>query len=586
MQAILLCELFARFRGRKAVVRPSKLFEHLYSRVSCSESLLSSTFSGNKFASDPVPYNASSSFLSSSVSSSACFSPEPLLAWSPQTSELPSALSSKQGASKYGYTYQEPISALFSPAFSFSPRPISSPHDTMTSKSRLQSFNNVSCHNAFPSFSPNNQEQSYLDNFSSQILDQSPNLYDSALPSNPASFHQQLPGRGLSATTEERWRIWIETEGRRRLLATCFIVDNKASTLHQQPCARDVIDPTSIPLTGPSNALWSASSADEWLTILHGNQTASHANFLPRLDRLSPEEVTQYTAVDRAAVLAAATLSLPRRHFQRASPGKSAEQEPASIDDLATPTPASYAAHMMKSSKPEDRLLHLFSHCNEPSVHVNMALHHTPLHDLLAVSGESWVFSQKVLGAPTFHEHQKRLKAWAEGRSTTSSPTSPVSPTTAGLEGMSSAKATFHAAHALVAFLERESVENNDNCCISDYWAMYVCALIIWAFGHHNSSNNKAGKPASATASGSPTTMRGQPTMSEDEAVAWLRAVAESGTPEQIGRAKGRREASAAVVSMVRRHLETDCVGGRSRLYVDAVGVLQKLEDGVTWRWF
>ncbi|CCF36839.1 hypothetical protein CH063_08315, partial [Colletotrichum higginsianum] len=33
MQAILLCELFSRFRGRRAAIRPSKEFESIYSRV-------------------------------------------------------------------------------------------------------------------------------------------------------------------------------------------------------------------------------------------------------------------------------------------------------------------------------------------------------------------------------------------------------------------------------------------------------------------------------------------------------------------------------------------------------------------------
>jgi hypothetical protein len=42
MQAIILCEFFARFRGRKVVTRPSKMFESLYSRVSSQKSLPSS----------------------------------------------------------------------------------------------------------------------------------------------------------------------------------------------------------------------------------------------------------------------------------------------------------------------------------------------------------------------------------------------------------------------------------------------------------------------------------------------------------------------------------------------------------------
>jgi hypothetical protein len=54
---------------------------------------------------------------------------------------------------------------------------------------------------------------------------------------------------------------------------------------------------------------------------------------------------------------------------------------------------------------------------------------------------------------------------------------------------------------------------------------------------------------------------------------------------EDVVRARGRREA-AGVVGLVRKRLESDCVGGRSRLYVDAVGVLRKVEEGVGWKWF
>lgn len=70
----------------------------------------------------------------------------------------------------------------------------------------------------------------------------------------------------------------------------------------------------------------------------------------------------------------------------------------------------------------------------------------------------------------------------------------------------------------------------------------------------------------------------------EEGVLTWLRGVASMGT-EEVVRARGRREAGG-VVGLVRRRLESDCVGGRSRLYVDAVGVLKKLEEGVNWNWF
>jgi hypothetical protein len=54
---------------------------------------------------------------------------------------------------------------------------------------------------------------------------------------------------------------------------------------------------------------------------------------------------------------------------------------------------------------------------------------------------------------------------------------------------------------------------------------------------------------------------------------------------EDVVRARGRREA-VGVVGLVRRRLESDCLGGRSRLYVDAVGILRRVEEGVGRKWF
>jgi hypothetical protein len=53
--------------------------------------------------------------------------------------------------------------------------------------------------------------------------------------------------------------------------------------------------------------------------------------------------------------------------------------------------------------------------------------------------------------------------------------------------------------------------------------------------------------------------------------------------PEDAAAIRGRRP-PAGVVNLVRRRLEWDCIGARNRLFVDAVGVLKKLEDGNVWR--
>jgi hypothetical protein len=202
------------------------------------------------------------------------------------------------------------------------------------------------------------------------------------------------------------------------------------------------------------------------------------------------------------------------------------------------------------------RIQHLFP--ASPTAATYLALHHTPLHDLLAVSGDTFIFMHKVLPATTFLAHQRRLKAWATGPS-------------------AAAQATLHAARAILLFLERKAkspaaapwMED-----LADYWALYVCALVIWAFGHHRVQHARHKRGGDA----------GREEMAEEATLGWLRNVS-SMAPEEVVRVRARREAGG-VVGLVRRRLEGDCVGGRSRLYADAVRVLRKLEDGGSWNWF
>ncbi|KAJ0107367.1 hypothetical protein J7T55_009331 [Diaporthe amygdali] len=401
------------------------------------------------------------------------------------------------------------------------------------------------------------------------------NLYSRVLENTPTMFNTTSLGNstmGISITNEERWHTWIEEEARRRLLTVCFIVDNHTSLYHQQPRARDDIDLSTIPLTGHSDTLWAAGSAIEWANILETSPAASMPRFVPHPNTLKPEEVARHSCLDKMAILHAEASRLPRRQYNRSS-NEQDDHHSFTADDLRTPTTASYN-QSFNGAHSEERIVHLFSMANvSPSPSIYLALHHTPLHDLLAVSGDSWVFSQKVLGASTFLENQKRLKAWAEGRLFSKSPSSQQQAPAGSLEGMSCAQATCHAARALLCFLKDGSVTTPQTGCISDYWGMYVCVLIIWAFGHRAARSSSSTSPQKAP-------------LPKDEAISWLQAVAALQRPEDATRMKHRREASAGVVSLVKRRLDADCVGPRSQLYVDAVGVLKKLEEGVNWRWF
>lgn len=561
-QAIVLCEFFSRFRGRKASVRPSKLFENLYSRVSGSQSLVSSV--SDKGRSSVCVSRSDSSSVPSLSSSAGVFTPS-LPAWSPQSSEPASASSPHNGLYQFDHTRHGSNSVLFSPSVSFSPQQISSSSpDTFVLNPGFQAYNNVSFNNSYYPFSSVGQEQLYSNSFSPQVLETTPTMFNATSLGHSAM--------DINATNEERWQTWIDEEARRRLLTVCFIVDNHTSLYHQQPRARDDIDPSTIPLTGHSDGLWAASSAIEWANILETSPAASIPRFVPPPNTMTPEEVARHSCLDQVAILHAETSRLPRRQYN-CSPTDVDDQNSYAADDLRTPTTTSYNQNF-SGTYSEDRLVHLFSMTsNPPGPSIYLALHHTPLHDLLAVSGDSWVFSQKVLGASTFSENQKRLRAWAEGRHPSKSPSSQQQASAGSLEGMSCAQATCYAARALLGFLRSEGPTTPQAGCISNYWGMYVCALIIWAFGH------KAARSSSST---SPQ----KTPLPEDEAISWLQSVATFPRPEDATRMKHRREASAGVVSLVKKRLAADCVGPRSQLYVDAVGVLKKLEEGVNWRWF
>jgi hypothetical protein len=250
--------------------------------------------------------------------------------------------------------------------------------------------------------------------------------------------------------------------------------------------------------------------------------------------------------------------------------------------------------HDAISLNAEHRISTLFA--SSPVANTYLALHHTPLHDLLAVGGDSWVFSKKVVPATSYLEHKKRLKLWAEQYHHRAG-NNGVTASSGGVPGLNAAQATVYAARAIVLFLARCSEPAIDTHApwstdLSDYWALYVCALICWAFGHRARTGPAAPtaelaqhQRQSSSSGGSSPATRGGPA-ADDEAMEWLRMVAADNMRlDDMVRVRAQPGAGG-VVGLVRRRLENDCIGGRSRLYVDAVGVLRKLEEGANLKWF
>jgi hypothetical protein len=407
-------------------------------------------------------------------------------------------------------------------------------------------------------------------------------MFDPAV--NPAEQHLS---RG------SRWHAWLDAEARRRLVTACFIVDVHTSSYQEQRRALDYSGAganLTIPLTERSAALWEASSAVEWTGLLAADPEAGNPTFIPPPSAaLTPEDLSGRPAFDRAAILAHELLRLPRRPSDAAdlytflgddTPDFHMDLDPSgSALTLLSPAFPPTTTPALPSPA-EERFCRLFAGAGtgagaawDPRANVYLALHHTPLHDLLAVSGDTWLFSQKVLPPALFAGHQQRLKAWAGQQHAVS--------------------ATVYAARAILGFLGGpENGSNNANsndggrgeattCLpdISDYWGLSVCALVCWAFGH-------AARRCTGARGRNGSGAMGTNVDGDAEALAWLQLLARARWPGEAGPVVDQRDESPGVVKLVRRKLERDCAGGKSRLYVDAVGVLKKLEEEDNRKWF
>ncbi|RFU75467.1 hypothetical protein TARUN_6763 [Trichoderma arundinaceum] len=340
----------------------------------------------------------------------------------------------------------------------------------------------------------------------------------------------------------QQWTIWVHMESKRRLLSACFLLDVHAMSYLEQPrvavLGLDYTDPATlpIPLSMSTLQLWDAQNYQEWSSMSQPAMPATVGATI--LGNISAADIDSISAFDASLFLVAHVLQLPQRQ---------------------TLTKINLLDDASGISMNHFRIMNLFPY--SPIAMSHLALHYTPLHTLLSVSGDSWVFNKKVLQATDFMEHQGQLEKWRDSGS--------------------AAVAAAFAARALQLFLGLQRSASKDGNAsippqfqrtqqkeISDFWGIYICSLICWAFGHVGVSRAETKAPTRRAV------------------VQWISKVSdmEPGRIQQMSE-KERRIGSGAV-GLARASLEKDCLGGRNILLADAVGVLKKLEEGDNYRRF
>ncbi|KAF2967638.1 hypothetical protein GQX73_g5949 [Xylaria multiplex] len=358
------------------------------------------------------------------------------------------------------------------------------------------------------------------------------------------------------STSHRHWDEWIRTESRRRLHAACFVLDIHTSIYHEHSplypsiypehssLHNSLAPPPPIPLIRSTKDLWAAPNPEAWQGLLSSDP--DQLNFASLSDEeITSDHVAKALPLDFAVYLASETLRLRRR------------SSASSLDITADLD--------LDSTK---RLCILFP--KSPVANTYLALHYTPLRDLLAVSGDSWLFSRKILDQEDFQRRKVIVRSWSSS--------------------FHAGAASIFAAKALLAFFDTNDTGNTPNdhdstggnrqgggwnmSEISDYWALYVCALICWSLGHSLGHRTTRGTVGRGGADDNPSASG----KGESEAKGWLKILANLSPEAAIENVRARREA-LGVIAMVRRRLEGETIGGKSKLLVDAVRVLKSLEE-------
>lgn len=371
-----------------------------------------------------------------------------------------------------------------------------------------------------------------------------------------AHIEERLVQHGMDGSPPDRqqikdmvWREWIQYEVRQRLRAAYFIIDvHRHKYYEQRRCHPEVNSDNTLLLLPCHDRLWNAKDASQWYDeILQSNCSAIP---LSLVEHMSAEEITSLTHFAQFLVVCSLTTQLRPR------------------DRKIMPEVAAIETPIIS------KLVNLFP--NFQNAHAYLALHHTPLHELLALTGSTWVLGKKLTDQEEIDRIDPLIKHWTNS--------------------LAAAQATWHACHVLQLCLS-QPIDSSIACmAVCEYWSIYTSTLICWAFGHRTSLNRQRAAQTIPTGSGNTaanTSRRSSCTMVEDDAddaksqaLVYVRAML-AVNADQMDHLflEPMRGDTMPLLQAVRVRLDIEAIEGQGRcaMLTDACGVLDRLIEGGKW---
>lgn len=343
------------------------------------------------------------------------------------------------------------------------------------------------------------------------------------------------------------WCEWIQYETRQRLRSACFIIDIYQQRFYEQERYESDVGYNREHLVLPcSDELWNAANSVQWYDNVcqadYSSISLCSAEALPSLD------IAERSRADKLLILCSLS-----SHF---------------------PITAATATERMPSDGFEEKIISLSPY--QCIGYGYLALSYTPLHQLLALTGSTYVSRHKMASHKEVDQVVPSIKKWS------SSP--------------AAAHAAWHACQVLNSVFSSDDAASNGNAC--NYWAIYTSALICWAFGHRASKRRLQRSRSAITmpfrSCGSSRAKRQQlsrvTTSFNSEGGAegqcgsgvplWVQIMLERG-PEEMTICPERGDTNAMLCA-VKTWLAGQALQGKGmcgRIW-DACGVLQRLVDG------
>ncbi|KAK6600663.1 hypothetical protein H4I95_07645 [Botrytis cinerea] len=350
-------------------------------------------------------------------------------------------------------------------------------------------------------------------------------------PTSDTNTTPRLQEPLISQDIQSNWLLWVDTESRQRLLCLCFIFDIQQAMYHQQKRARPYMDSSTL-YTPCSEVLWDSTNAADWATNTTGSNIGQPLNVMQHQHTQENRVEPSYFAQSLNICFLTSQLPGhvdPNHHYPN---DHQIHNIYPTILELVTLSPGSSMAY------------------------THIALYHTPLSDLLAVSGDTWIFSQKITNQIHFREAQSRLRTWSSS--------------------LAAATATHYACRILLSEFSAPYIPSSNNNTaqhspdLSHYWSLNIAALICWAFGHRVSGNSGA------------FTALDFDTSPEASGISMV----ELDNKDLLTSKATLRRKTSCVIDAVRARLEIDSVGGHCMSLVDSICVLKRLNESGRGKWF